>query len=99
MSISLATEHVNSFEHPSKALEAILVTESGIVTEVKAEHCLKAPVPILVTESPIVTEVKPEHRQKALSPILVTASPSTTVFTVFLALGNVVLITKAREVL
>ena len=39
----------------------ILVTLSGIVTEVKLKHPLKALFPILVTLLPIVTEIKLEH--------------------------------------
>ena len=45
----------------SKAPSPILVTELGIVTEVRPLHSLKAPSPILVTELGIVTEVRPVH--------------------------------------
>ena len=36
--------------HPQKALSPILVTELGIVTEVRPLQCKKAQYPILVTE-------------------------------------------------
>ena len=39
----------------------MLVTEFGIVTEVKPVHPLKASRPMLVTEFGIVTDVKPVH--------------------------------------
>ena len=39
----------------------MLVTELGIVIEVKPEQYDKAPSPMLVTELGIVIEVKPEH--------------------------------------
>ena len=41
-----------------KALSPILVTELGIVIDVKLGQILKAPSPILVTELGIVIEVK-----------------------------------------
>ena len=43
----------------------MLVTEFGIVTEVKPEQLLKTPLPMLVTEFGIVTEVKLEQKSKA----------------------------------
>ena len=42
-----------------KASIPILVTELGIVTEVRPTHSQKAHSPILVTELGIVTEVRP----------------------------------------
>ena len=39
----------------------MLVTESGIVTNVKLEHSENALAPMLVTESGIATDVKLEH--------------------------------------
>jgi hypothetical protein len=37
----------------------MLVTEAGIVTEVRLSHLANALSPMLVTESGIVTEVRP----------------------------------------
>ena len=54
----------------SKALLPILVTELGIVTEVRPLQPAKAKSPILVTELGIVTEVRPMHPEKA-PPIIV----------------------------
>ena len=48
-----------------KAPTPILVTELGIVTEVRPMHKKKALSPILVTELGIVTEVRPSHPLKA----------------------------------
>ena len=45
--------------HPSKANSPILVTEFGMVIDVKPEQPEKAPSPILVTEFGIVIDVKP----------------------------------------
>ena len=45
--------------HPEKAQSPILVTELGIVTEVRPLQPSKADSPILVTELGIVTEVRP----------------------------------------
>ena len=59
---------------PEKAELPILVTPSGIVTEVKPVQPEKAELPILVTPSGIVTEVKPVQPEKAELPILVTDS-------------------------
>ena len=39
----------------------MLVTELGIVREVKPRQFAKVPYPMLVTELGIVMEVKPEH--------------------------------------
>ena len=39
----------------------MLVTESGIVTEVRDEQFMNALFPMLVTESPIVTDVRDEQ--------------------------------------
>ena len=52
----------------------MLVTLSGIVTEVRLEHSRNASLPMLVTLSGIVTEVRPLHPENALSPMLVTLS-------------------------
>ena len=49
----------------------MLVTPSGIVTDVREEQRLKALSPMLVTLSGIVTEVRDEQSQKAELPILV----------------------------
>ena len=45
--------------HPYNMPSPILVTEFGIVTDVKPLHSEKAKSPILVTEFGIVTDVKP----------------------------------------
>ena len=66
----------------------MLLTELGMVKDVKPAHPAKANPPILVTELPIVkallpmlvsvtelgisTDFKPVHPEKALSPMLVT---------------------------
>ena len=42
----------------------ILVTEFGIVTDVKREHSAKALLPILVTEFGMVTDVNLEQPSK-----------------------------------
>ena len=52
--------------HPEKAQSPILVTELGIVTEVRLLQLKKAQPPILVTELGIVTEVRPLHRKYLL---------------------------------
>ena len=39
----------------------MLVTELGIVTEVRPEQYLNALLPMPVTELPMVTEVRPEQ--------------------------------------
>ena len=49
----------------------MLVTESGIVTEVKLSHSLKALPSMLVTESPIVTEASLLQPANALLPMRV----------------------------
>ena len=43
----------------------MLVTELGMVTEVKPEHLEKALPPMLVTELGMVIEVSPEQPEKA----------------------------------
>ena len=48
-----------SREQPENALFPILVTEFGIVTEVRPVQYRKAHSPILVTEFGIVTEMRP----------------------------------------
>ena len=50
----------------------MLVTELGMVTEVRPEQPEKALLPMLVTELGMVTEVRPEQPEKALLPMLVT---------------------------
>ena len=55
-----------------KAYSPILVTEFGIVTDVKPLQPEKAQSPILVTEFGIVTDVKPMQSLKAVYPIFVT---------------------------
>ena len=50
---------------PKKAFFSILVTEFGMVIDVRAEQSMKAHSPILVTELGIVTDVRPVHREKA----------------------------------
>ena len=50
----------------------MLVTEFGIVIDVKPLHLSKAPSPILVIEFGIVIEAKSLHSNKADFPILVT---------------------------
>ena len=59
-------------EHTPNAYSPILVTEFGMITEIKPSQAQKAYSPMLVTDLPIVTEVKPEHSEKAYSPMLVT---------------------------
>ena len=49
-----------------------LVTELGMVMEIKSAQFLNADSPILVTVLGIVTEVKPLQPQNALWPMLVT---------------------------
>ena len=39
----------------------MLVTELGMVTDVRPEQPLKAELPMLVTVLPMVTEVRPEQ--------------------------------------
>ena len=55
-----------------KQCHSKLVTELGIVIEVKPVQPWKQELPKLVTELGIVTEVKPVQRQKQLFPKLVT---------------------------
>ena len=50
---------------PLKALLSILVTELGMVTEVRPLQLEKAEYPMLVTELPMVTEVRPLQPEKA----------------------------------
>ena len=52
----------------------ILVTELGMVTEVRLEQSWNALSPILVTELGMLTEVRLSQKRNALSPILVTES-------------------------
>jgi hypothetical protein len=46
----------------------IVVTPSGIVTELRAVQPVKAPLPIVVTLSGIVTEMRAVQAVKAISP-------------------------------
>ena len=50
----------------------MLVTELGMVMEVKLEQLQKTRLPMLVTELGMVMEVRPRQPQKASSPMLVT---------------------------
>ena len=50
----------------------MLVTESGILTDVSPEHSLNAQSPMLVTESGMLTDVSPLQPRNAPSPMLVT---------------------------
>ena len=69
----------------------MLVTPSGIVTDVSPEQPSNAEYPMLVTLSGIVTDVSPEQPENAELPMLVTLSgivtvpftPNTTVFPSF----------------
>ena len=56
---------------PSKAFPEILVTELGMVTEVRPVQSLKAPSPILVTNLGMVSEVKPVQPSKTFALISV----------------------------
>jgi metal-sulfur cluster biosynthetic enzyme len=53
----------------------MLVTELGMVTEVKPLQPSKASTLMLVTELGMVTEVKPLQPEKAQLPMLVTPCP------------------------
>ena len=53
----------------------MLVTEFGIITDVKPVHPEKAALPILVTEFGIVTDVKPVISQHRLSGMILTLFP------------------------
>ena len=59
----------------------MLVTEFGIVTDVKPMHSEKAPASILVTEFGIVTDVNPLQLEKAELPIRVTVYSASFTFT------------------
>ena len=50
----------------------MLVTELGMVREVRPLQPKKAPPPMLVTELGMVTELRPLQPKKASSPMLVT---------------------------
>ena len=56
---------------PWKALEPMLVTDDGIVIDVKPVIPLNAFAPMLVTDDGMVMDVTPVAPWKALSPILV----------------------------
>ena len=55
----------------------MLVTELGILMEVKALQSEKAQFPMLVTELGILMEVKALQPSKARPPMLVTSHPAT----------------------
>ena len=57
---------------PKKALSPMLVTELGIVMEVRPVHPAKELLPMLVTELGMVMEVRLVQLQKAQLPMLVT---------------------------
>ena len=65
MVLSGSTDIEDREGHQEKAPSPILVTELGIVTEVRLVQPLKANSPILVTELGIVTEVRLEQPRKA----------------------------------
>jgi hypothetical protein len=50
----------------------MLVTDDGIVTDVREVHCEKAPLPIEVTDDRIVIDVRDLQPLKAFSPMVVT---------------------------
>ena len=56
----------------------MLVTESGILIDVKLEHLKNAFSPMIVTEFGISTDVKLEHSLNAFKPMLVTELPIVT---------------------
>jgi hypothetical protein len=60
-----------------KAVEAMLVTELGIVNDVRSLQSENTPPPILVTELGMTTDVKPEL-ENAFAPIFVTELPIVT---------------------
>ena len=64
--------------HDTNADEPIVVTEFGIVTEVRLVQLWNALVPILVTELGIVTEVRPVQLWNALVPIVVSPNDNVT---------------------
>ena len=57
----------------------MLVTEAGIVTDVRPLQPENAWTPMFVTESGIVTDVRPLQLEKAWAPMLVTVSGITQV--------------------
>ena len=61
---------------PEKAPSSILVTDEGIVTEVKPVQSEKAQVPILVTDEGMVIEVKPLNPEHKFDGIFSTLSPN-----------------------
>ena len=64
--------------HPSNALSSILVTQLGVVTEVKPEQPAKALFQILVTEFGIVTELTFLQPEMKFPGISLTVSPNVT---------------------
>jgi hypothetical protein len=67
-----------SEEHSSKASSPMIVTLSGMVTEVREVQLLKALISIFFTLLPMLTEVSEEQSWKAARPILVTLLGITT---------------------
>jgi hypothetical protein len=65
-------------EQLKNTADPIVVTESGIVTDVRLEQCWNAFEPIVVTELPIVTDVRPIQLRNADSLIRVTELPIVT---------------------
>lgn len=63
----------------------MLVTELGMVTEVRFEQPLNADPPILITELGIVTEISSVHPKNALPAIPLVPS-----FTVMIVFSNIV---------
>ena len=66
----------------------MLVTESGIIIEVRLSHPLNAYEPILVIESGIDIEVRLLHNQNASEPMLVTPYSIRTFVILFLLLDH-----------
>ena len=63
----MITDFIPEFRN---ALEPMLVTEEGMVIDVKPVIPWKALAPMLVTEEGIVMDVKPVASWKALAPML-----------------------------
>ena len=65
----------NTAPHPANALPQILVTQFGMVSEVRLVQPENASCPSSVTLFGMVTEVRLEHPLNASSPIAVTLWP------------------------
>ncbi len=61
------------------AISLMVVTESGIVTDLREEHSENAPFPMDVTELPMVTDVREVQWWNAISLMVVTESGMVTV--------------------